>query len=114
MLLQSVPERCPIMHNSGLIIDKKNLLFDYHLMASPDELAKHIIFEKTGEPIKPNGIYTIANVKKFFVKSKNPFIHDTLFKAAEPLNLNAKDLFVQYMHENKDNLYARCDVRILD
>ena len=111
---EHTPERNPIMHNSGLIIDKKNFLSAYHSGAELDELTKYVIFEKTGEPIKPNKLYTIANVKKFFVKSKNPLIHDKLFKEAEPLNLNAKDLFVDYMHKNKENLHAKCDTRILD
>lgn len=111
---EPAPERNPIMHYSGLIIDKKNLLLGYHSGMKPNELTKYVTFEKTGQPVKPDETYTIANVKKFFAKSKNPLIHGRLYRMAEPLDLNAKDLFVQYMHTNKDNLYARCDVRILD
>ncbi len=111
---EPAPEKCPLMHYSGLIIDKGNLLFWAHIGKKPDELAKYVIFEKTGEPVKPDETYTIANVKKFFVKSKNPLIKDKLFKEALPLNLNAKDLFIQHMNSNKEHLSAKCDVRIID
>lgn len=111
---EPAPERCPLMHYSGLIIDRTALLAEYKKGKSFDELTKYVTFEKTGKPLQPNGIYTIANVKKFFVKSKNPLIKDRLFEDAAPLNLNAKDLFVKHLNENKDNLTARCDVRIVE
>ena len=108
------PERCPLIHYSGLIIDKKAILAEYHSGKKPEELMKYVTIQKTGKPLDPDKNYTITNVKKYFVKSKNPLISEELAQKAEAMDLNAKDLFVKHMQDNKDNLYARCDNRILD
>lgn len=111
---EPAPERCPIIHYSGLIIDKTKLLTQYREGKKPCELTKYVTLEKTGKPIEPDKTYTFANVKKFFVKSKNPIIRDRLFDDAIPLDLNAKELFIKHLNKNKDNLAAKCDVRIID
>jgi len=105
------PERNPIMHYSGLEIDKKSILEAYH-KGKPVEYLSQFVKVK-GKPVDPDKTYTIANVEKYFKKSKKLLIHDFLFTKAEPLGLNAKDLFIQYVNENKDNLSAKCDTRII-
>lgn len=107
------PERNPLMQYSGLIIDKKSILEKYKQGCSPDELSKFIIFAKDNKPIELDKTYTIANVQKFFLKSKHPFIHKEMYADAQNCNLNAKDLFAEYMDKHKDNLVAKCDTRIL-
>lgn len=105
------PKRNPVTHYSGLIIDKKEILDGIHSGKS-DEYLTQFIKTADGTPIDLNKTYTIANVEKYFKKSKTPFINSTLYNEAEPLNLNAKKLFVSYMNENKENLIAKCDTRI--
>lgn len=106
------PERNPLMQYSGLIIDRKAILEGLHSGKSPEELTQFVRTAEDNKQIENDRTYTIANVIKYFAKSKNDFIHRTLFAEAEPLNLNAKDLFRNYMEEHKRNLYAKCDVRI--
>ncbi len=107
------PDRNPVTHYSGLIADNKSILEGYHQGKGYEELSKFI---KTTdyEPIDLDKEYTIANVEKYFRKSKVPFIHEELYNKAVPLNLNAKELFIQYVNENKDNLSAKCDKRLID
>ncbi len=108
------PERNGLIQYSGVIIDKKSLLKDYYSGKSQNELAEHIIIAKDNKPLDLEKTYTIANVEKYFIKSKNKLINETLYNEAEPLGLNARALFKEQMDENKDNLYAKCDVRIID
>lgn len=108
------PERNPLMHYSGLIIDKKSIVEAYNDRRTVKELSQYIRTSKDNKPINPDEIYTVANIKKFFVKSKNALIHNTMYNSAIPLNLNARELFIKHVNENKNNLDAKCDVRILD
>lgn len=105
------PSRNPVIHYSGLIIDRKSILEGCHT-GKTDEYFVRFIKTSDGIPIDLNKEYTIANVEKYFKKSKTPFIKNTLYNEAVPLNLNAKELFIKYMSENKDNLIAKCDTRI--
>lgn len=107
------PERNPLMQWAGIVVDKKSLLEEYHSGKSLQELKDNIILAKTGKPVDLEGKYTVANVEKFFKKSKNPLIKEKLYAEAIPLNSNARELFKDYMEENKNNLRAKCDVRIL-
>lgn len=111
---ETSPERKPLMQYSGLIIDKKSILDGVHSGKSLDELMEYVIFAKNGKNIETDKDYTIANTVKYFAKSKNKFINTNLFDRAQVLNLNAKDSFRAYIEENKDNLYAKCDIRIID
>lgn len=111
---ETSPERKPLMQYSGLIIDKKSILDGVHSGKSLDELMEYVIFAKNGKNIETDKDYTIANTVKYFAKSKNKFINTNLFNRAQVLNLNAKDSFRAYIEENKDNLYAKCDIRIID
>ena len=111
---ETSPERKPLMQYSGLVIDKKSILEGVHSGKKLDELMQYVKLANDGENIEKDKDYIIANVVKYFVKSKNEFINTTLFNDAKPLNLNAKDLFRNHIEENKDNLYAKCDVRIID
>lgn len=107
------PKRNPVTHYSGLIIDRKEILKGCHT-GKTDEYFTQFIKTSDGTSIDLNKTYTIANVEKYFKKSKVPFIKDTLYNEAEPVNLNAKELFIKYINENKDNLTAKCDTRIID
>ena len=108
---ETAPERNPIMHYSGLIIEKSALLDGYHRGKSAQYLAQ---FVKTtdGSPIDLKEKYTVANVEKYFKKSKKPLIHDFMYSNAVPLHLNARELFTGHISKNKDNLVAKCDRRI--
>ena len=110
---EKAPERNPIMHYSGITFDKKALLEAHHSGKTNKYLSQ---FVKTtdNEPIDLQKIYTIANVEKYFKKSKNDLIHGILYKEAKPTRLNAKDLFIQFVNANKDNLSVKCDERIIN
>ena len=54
-----------------------------------------------------------ANVEKYFKKSKRPLIHDLMHSNAVPLHLNARELFMQHVDRNKNNLAVKCDERII-
>lgn len=107
-------ERKPLIHYSGLIINRDTILQKYHDGESFEGLCKYIFVEKYNKPLNLEKTYTIANPRKFFMKSKNPLIKDELFNNAENMHLNARDLFVQHINENKDNLKAKCNERIID
>jgi len=108
---ETAPERNPIMHYSGLIIEKSALLDGYHRGKSAQYLAQ---FVKTTDdkPLDLEKTYIVANVEKYFKKSKKPLIHDFMYSNAVPLHLNARELFTGHISKNKDNLVAKCDRRI--
>lgn len=108
---ETAPERNPIMHYSGLIIEKDALLREYHKGKSAEHLAN---FVKTTDdkPLDLEKTYIVANVEKYFKKSKKPLIHDFMYSNAVPLHLNARELFTGHISKNKDNLVAKCDRRI--
>lgn len=109
---ETAPERNPIMHYCGLVIEKSALLEGYHKGKSAEYLSS---FVKTtdGKPLDLKEIYTVANVEKYFKKSKKPLIHEILYSEAVPLHLNARELFIAYLNENKDGLKVKCDNRII-
>lgn len=114
LLFNSIaPERNPLMQYSGLIIDKKAILSEYQTNPDPKKLAQHITVTKDNSPLDFDKTYTVANVKKFFEKSKLPLISNKLYQEAEELNLNVTTLFSSYMNENKESLSAECNIRII-
>ncbi len=105
------PEKNPIIHYSGLSIDKTKILEEYSGVEDIADLAEFITDTDTQEPIIPDKIYRIANVEKYFNKSTNPQIRD-LKNKSQYINKSVQELFRQYFENNKDNLYANCDIRI--
>lgn len=101
------PEKNPIIHYSGLIVDRQALLKDYDDGKGYDELRKHIKTQIDEQIIDLNKNYKIANVIKYYNKMQNPKLR-TLKDVSEPLNQNAKQLFIKHF-ESKDNSfeYAR-------
>ncbi len=97
-------EKNPIIHYSGLIIDKKGMLNAHENQAGLKELCKFIILEETGKSIDPEENYKIANVEKYFIKSKNEKIRD-LKQNARPIGLNARNAFENHFKKNIEVSY---------
>lgn len=107
-------ERKPLIHYSGLVINRDLILQKYHDGESFENLSKYVYVENYGRSLDLNAEYTIVNPRKYFMKSKNPLINKELFNKAEKMNLNARDLFVQHVNRCKDNLDVKCNERIID
>lgn len=106
------PEKNPIIHYSGLIINKTKILEKYSEINDFSDLTEYIIDTDTKEPIKPDKTYRIANVEKYFNKSANSIIRNSKNKSLY-IGKSVQELFKQYFENNKDNLYANCDMRII-
>lgn len=101
----------PIMQYSGLIIDKTELLKAYEKNVSLEDCTQFIIDENTGKKVEPDKIYKIANVEKYFDKSKNCNIIE-LKKSSNYLGFSVQTLLKKHFLSSENNLFARCDVRI--
>lgn len=108
---RKAPSSNPIIQYSGLIIDRTNLLKAYENNDSLETYTQFIIDENTGETIKPDRIYKIANVEKYFDKSKNYYIKE-LKKSSEYMGVSVQKLFKEHFVSSANNLVARCDVRV--
>ena len=75
-------------------------------------MTEYIIDTDTKEPIRPDKTYRIANVEKYFNKSANSLIRNSKNKSRY-IGKSVQELFKQYFENNKDNLYANCDMRII-
>lgn len=97
-------EKNPLIQYSGLKIDKSALMEASKQGAGFNELCQFITLEETNEPINPNQTYKIANVEKYFIKSKNEKIKD-MINDAYPLNLSAREAFENHFKKNNEVIY---------
>lgn len=97
-------EKNPIIHYSGLMVDRQALLKDYDEGKSYEELRKHIKTQKDKQIIDLNKSYKIANVIKYYNKMQNQKIK-ALKDISTPLNQNAKKLFIQHFEQTKNNYF---------
>ncbi len=93
-------EKNPIIHYAGLATNKTKILESYKQGAKAADLHEYIRLLETGEAIDLNKKYKIANINKYFYKSKYPNA-TTLFKEAYPINMNAVDAFGDYFKRHK-------------
>lgn len=108
---RKAPASNPLIHYSGLIIDRTAILKGYDSGKSPEELTKYIIDANTMEPVSPYKKYKIANVEKYFNKSQNDFIR-TLKGKSYRLGCTVQSLFKDSFLNSNGLLYAKCDKRI--
>ena len=90
------PEKNPIIHYSGLIVDRQALLKDYDDGKGAEELKKHVRTQKDKKEIDLTKTYTIANVIKYYNKMQNPELKK-LGHISIPTGKNAKRLFEQHL-----------------
>ncbi len=95
------PERNPIIHYSGLIVDRQGLLYDFDNGKDYNVLKKHIKTEKDKKEIDLNQNYKIANVIKYYNKMQNPKLK-ALSEVSTHLNKNAKQLFIQHFESGNN------------
>ncbi len=98
-------EKNPLIHYSGLKVDKTGLLAAYDKGIIGEELCKFITLSDTGETINPDEKYRIANVEKYFNKSVNEKIKE-LYSASEPLNINIHDLLKEHFRKHPNIHYT--------
>lgn len=105
------PQKNPIIHYSGLIIDKDKIIQAAEAGKSYEEIAKYIISAKTKEPVELSKTYKIANVEKYFNKTQQPAIKE-LKDQSEYLGYTVQDMFLRHFDSEKSNLSVKCDIRI--
>ncbi len=105
------PKNNTIIHYSGLIIDRTNLMRAYENGACEEDLYQYIINSNDNSTLNPNKKYTIANTEKYFDKNPNEKIKAIKTKST-PIGKNVHELFLQHFNDSNDSLVAKCDVRI--
>lgn len=109
---KEMPQKNPIIHYSGLIIDKTKMLKGLSIGKKPHELTQLIIDARTNLPIIGNKEYKIANVEKYFNKSANPRIQ-ALKCYSEYTPFTVQELFKKHFQEAENGrVNAKCDIRI--
>ena len=104
------PSKNPLIHYSGLSIDKTQILKLAEETAPLENYLQFITDRRTNKPIKADKTYKIANVEKYFNKSENAYIK--LLKGQSTfLGANVQELFRQHFVESGGVLHAKCDVR---
>ncbi len=103
-------EKNPLMHYSGLKIDKTGLMAAYDRGIVGDELCQYITLTDTNEQIDPNKQYRIANVEKYFIKATNEKIKE-FYSSSKPLNINIHDLFKDHFKKHP-NIHYTPDTRL--
>lgn len=103
-------EKNPIIHYSGIRIDRINLLRNYKRTQDNAKLCPFITLSKTGLSIKPDKIYRIANPVKYFEKAQTKEVKD-LLAVSEPLNCNIVEMFNEHFDKHPSVTY-KPDVRI--
>lgn len=88
-------EKNPIIHYSGIKVNKTEFVKGALMGQKEDELCKYITFEETNEPVDPDKTYKIANPEKYFIKTTNPKIKG-IYQKSYPLDINIRDLLPQY------------------
>ncbi len=105
------PKRNPLIHYSGLITDKTNMLKDYKAGKNIEELAKYVTDTRTNEPLELDKVYKIANPEKYFKKSQNKKIRD-LKESSSYTEDTVQSLFKKYFEESDGNIHIKCEERI--
>ncbi|MBQ4122846.1 metallophosphoesterase [bacterium] len=105
------PQKNPIIHYSGLVIDRQKIIKAIEECKSFEEISQYIILSNTNEPVDLRKTYKIANVEKYFNKSQITAIKK-LKNRSEYFGATVQDLFQQHFVQEKDNLWAKCDFRI--
>ncbi len=106
-------DRNALYHYSNLIIDKTQIEEGLKKGASDTDLSKFVIDKSTNEPIDLDKFYKVANVEKFFMKSKDEHMLE-LFKdkdKTKKTKLNAVHVFVDYFHNQENNVLATNEKR---
>ena len=105
-------EKNPLNHYSGLSYNKTMLIKGIQMGLDEKNLIL-FIRDKNGEPLDLDREYLLANVEKFFLKSKNPFIKElyTSNRTAMTL-LNAKEEFKKHFEENLNEVSASKEIRV--
>lgn len=105
------PQKNPIIHYSGLTIYRQKIIDAFREGISLQRIAEYIIDENTNKPIELDKVYKIANVEKYFNKTQTPEIK-ALKEKSNYAGCSVHELFRQHFKSEKDNLVARCNVRI--
>lgn len=103
--------RNPIIHYSGLIVDRTRILDAIQRGENPEKFTRYITNANTGKLINPRKKYKIANVEKYFNKSNNPDIKK-MKNHSEFIGLSAQDAFKNHFESSDGKLYAKCELRI--
>ena len=103
-------EKNPLVHYSGLKIDKTGFLAAYDKGIIGDELCNFIFLSDTNEPVNPNKKYRIANVEKYFTKATSKRAEE-LYASSRPLNINIHDLFKDHFKKHPNIKYTP-DIRL--
>lgn len=106
-------ERNPLNHFSGLKYNKTMLLKGMKAKLSDKDLIKFVRRTQDNEPLELDRTYTLANVEKFFVKSKNSGIK-ALYGSNRTARtmLNAKEEFRKHFSESIDEVQASDEIRV--
>lgn len=107
------PDRNPLTHFSNLRINKTLLLYSYDHGVDKRYLTSFLEKMDSGEKIEPDKTYNLANVEKFFKKSKNQTMLDIYNSPRTKFSeLNAKDEFKNYFLEGGKSVVATNKARI--
>lgn len=109
---KDMPQQNPLIHYSGLIVDRKRMLEEFSSGTSIDDLIKNVIDARTNEPISLTKEYKLANVEKYFNKSQNSIIRE-LKKVSEYTGSSVQELLKEHFASSNGVLQAKCDERIL-
>lgn len=105
------PQKNPLIHYSGLSIDRTRMLEDYDKGIDSADLYKYITDKNTNRPIEPGKVYKIANAEKYFNKSQNPEIRKLKDKSIYTGD-TVQQLFKKHFTDSAGRLRAECDIRI--
>lgn len=98
-------EKNPIIHYSGLKIDKTGFMNAHSKGKRGADLCSYITLQETGEGIDPDKTYRIANPEKYFIKTGNEKIKKMMNKSY-PLYENVHDLFKSYFERNPETTFT--------
>lgn len=105
--------RNPLMHYSGLKINRSMLIKGMEKGLRKEYLRDFITRADTDEPIELDKTYKIANVEKFFIKSKYPPIKELYISTSTTkTRLNAKEEFRNYFNSGDNEVAASNEKRI--
>lgn len=112
MLNKNNPKRNPLLQFSGLKINK-TLMLNLLEHKTPSQSLCHLITTCDGEEIQKDKVYYMANVEKFFLKTKNPTIKSLYYDKTRThkTSINAKKAFQQYFEEDSKDVVAKKEIR---
>lgn len=111
MFSKNNPEKNPVIHYSGLIIHRNKIMEAVQDGKPLSEIAQYVISSDTNKAVNLSQTYRIANPEKYFNKTKNPSIK-ALKEKSTFFGVTVQEMFKGYFENNKDNIHAKCDVRI--